>query len=161
MQCALFANGDFVFRQSIDNGVLAAVVRGHSGMLVAKPASISVVTGGTQTFAIDAGPAKAFNFYVVIGTQSGTRPGFVLPQFGALNIPLNFDGWTQLSLDLANSSVYTNSIFLTDANGQATAAFNLPGGLAPGSMLLHHAAVGLDFSLMETFVTEPGALKLY
>lgn len=154
-------NGDFVFRQSIDNGVLAAVVRGHSGMLVAKPASISVVTGGTQTFAIDAGPAKAFNFYVVIGTQSGTRPGFVLPQFGALNIPLNFDGWTQLSLDLANSSVYTNSIFLTDANGQATAAFNLPGGLAPGSMLLHHAAVGLDFSLMETFVTEPGALKLY
>ncbi|MEZ6038584.1 MAG: hypothetical protein R3F29_13970 [Planctomycetota bacterium] len=154
-------NGDVVFRQGLNGGLLAALVRGHTGQFVAKPASFSIAAGGTQTFVVDAGPANAFNFYAIVGTQSGTRPGTVIPPLGLLNIPLNFDSWTAMSIDLFNTPVYSNTLWFTDANGQATGSFNLPAGLPLGLTQLHHAAVGLDINLMETFVTEAGALRLY
>jgi hypothetical protein len=153
--------GDFVFRQSIDNNVEAAIVKVQSGVLAATPSTISEANGGTQTFAIDAGAAHAGDLYAVIGTASGTTPGIVVP-LGPLTIPLNFDAYTDLTVALFNTSVFSNTLSVLDANGRATAALNLPAAAGlPAGTLLHHAVVGLDFTLSETFVSEPATVKIF
>lgn len=151
--------GDFAFRQSIDNGVVAAIVRGHAGNLTATPASIDGTAGGTQTFTVRGGAANANTLYAIIGSQSGTAPGTVLPTFGSPDIPLNFDAWTNLSVNLFNTSIYTNTLWFLDGSGEATASFNLPPGLLTPTFL-HHACVGLDLGLMQTFVSEPASLRI-
>lgn len=68
----------------------------------------------------------------------------------------------QLSLDLANTSVWGNTIFYTNAAGKSTATFTLPPGYPSFlGLTLHHAAVLFDFSLVSPFVTEPSAVKFY
>jgi len=123
------------------------------------------VTGGVpQFFSVDAGPTQAFKFYVILATSLGTEPGFTSP-LGPQNIPLNFDIlWTQLSLDAANSAIWINTLGITDASGKGigAAGFVMPAGY-PGFLgtTLHHAAVLLDFTLTQTFVTEPVPCYLY
>jgi hypothetical protein len=153
--------GDFVVKPNFLAPVTAAVIRGHVGSLQAKPSSISALAGGTQNWSIDCGPAQANNIYVVLGSMSGTRPGQPSP-LGPQLIPLNFDSWTQLSLNLADTAVYANSLWFLDAQGRSTASFNLPPAL-PGAqgLQLHHAVVVLDGNLASTFVSEPNALKIY
>lgn len=153
--------GDFAFRQDLDNGLNLAIVRGHCGNLYGTPASIDGPAGGKQTFTINGGAAGANSLYAILGSGSGTRPGTVLPSFGALNIPLNFDAWTDASLSFANSPIYINTLWVADPSGNANASFNLPAGLGLGSLLLHHAVIGLDLSLMETFVSEPVSVKIH
>ena len=152
--------GDFAARASIDGGVQAAFLRGHAGTLYGTPASIDGSTGGTQSFDIKGGAIGSNNLYIIVGSQTGTRPGTVLPGFGSPTIPLNFDAWTSLSISLANSPIYANSLWFTDPSGNASASFNLPGGLGLNGTLLHHAVIGLDINLMTTFVSEPVSLKI-
>lgn len=156
-------NGDFTAKLNFQGtpALQGAIIRGHVGVLQAKPGSIDVVAGGSQSFTIHAGPGQAFRLYGILGTLSGTRPGIVTP-LGPQLLPLNPDFWTQLSLDLAGSIVYPNSLWFTDANGNATAGFNLPPGITAlqGSML-HHAAILLDGNLSSTYITEPTAVHLY
>lgn len=156
--------GDFVIKPGITAPSGSFVARGHIGSMHSIPSAMDSVTGGTVNFSIDATPAHAFSVYVILGTTSGTNPGFPSP-LGPQNIPLNFDFWTQLSLDLANSGVYTNSLWFTDAQGvgMVPASFNLPGGVAGVQGLqLHHAAVLLDFNtLASTFVTEPSGITIF
>ena len=63
---------------------------------------------------------------------------------------------------LANTGVFTNSLWFLDAQGRSTASFNLPPGL-PGAqgLDLHHAVVALTYNLASTFVSEPASLRLY
>ncbi|HEX5052579.1 MAG TPA: choice-of-anchor tandem repeat NxxGxxAF-containing protein, partial [Planctomycetota bacterium] len=157
-------SGDWVARLGFNAPVTGAIVRGHTGSLFATPASIDAVAGGTQNFAIDVSPSHGNSLYVVLGTQSGSRPGFPSP-LGPQIVPLNNDGWTQLSLALANSVVYPNSLWFTDAQGKnlAPAGFMLPPAV-PGvqGLTLHHAVIVLDLAtLASTFVSEPASLKLY
>ena len=157
------SNGDFV---TVPNSATSAnfLARGHVGSLIGTPSSVPV-TGGTQNFQIDAGPANAFSFYIVLASDQGTRPGFLNPLNPTLNVPLNLGGspdWIQLSFDLANSVVWGNTLFVTDGNGQATANFSFPAGFPMfQGITLHHAAALFDLSLVGTFVTEPVALKIY
>jgi hypothetical protein len=152
-------SGDFTVKPGLSTGV-AAIVRGHVGSLQAGPAAIATVPGGTQNFAFDCGAARAFNIYALLATASGTRPGTPSP-FGPQTIPLNLDAWTSLSLDFANTAVWTNSLWFLDAAGKGTASFNVPPALVGWPMQLHHAVVTLDGNLASTFVTEPVAVKLY
>lgn len=154
-------NGDQCTRMFFTGTVPTAILRSHVGSMIATPSSISASAGGTQSFFIDCGSTYGNSIHVVIGTQSGTRPGFPSP-LGPQVIPLNSDAWTQLSLDFANSSIYTNTIWFTDAMGKSSASFNLPPAL-PGlqGLLLHHAVLTLDFfTLASTFASEPSALKI-
>ncbi len=156
-------SGDWVAKVNYNAPLTGAILRGRTGSLQATPASIDGVAGGTQTFAIDASPAFGNSIYVILGTSSGTRPGFPSP-LGPQNIPLNNDVWTSISLNLANSAVYPNSIWFLDAAGKnvAPASFNLPPAI-PGAqgLMLHHAVVVLDFNtLASTYVSEPAALRL-
>ncbi|MFN3241068.1 MAG: choice-of-anchor tandem repeat NxxGxxAF-containing protein [Planctomycetota bacterium] len=155
--------GDFVFYQAIDGGAGAAIVKGHSGSLIATPSFVPIGAGGTHTFRIDAGAANANMLYAVLGSTSGSYPGTVLPAFGPLTIPLNFDAYTSATITLFNTTAYGNTLGFTDGSGRATATFQLPAGaygLPPG--LYHHAVVGLDpVTLAETFVGGPSAVKLF
>lgn len=155
-------NGDFVMVTNTATSNFLS--RGHVGSLIGTPSSVPV-TGGTQTFQIDAGAANSFNFYFLLASDQGTRPGFLNPLNPALTMPLNGGGspdWIQLSFNLANSPVWGNSLFFTDANGQATATFTLPAGYPMfQGITLHHAAALFDGALVGTFVTEPVALKIY
>ena len=151
--------GDIVVRPNLGTGT-ACILRGRVGALQAQPAAFVAAAGGQQSFAIDCGPAQAFNLYALVGSVSGTRPGTPSP-LGPQTIPLVFDGWTQLSLDLANSPIYANSLWFLDAAGKSTASFNLPPGLAGVPGQLHHAVVTLDASLTSTYVTGPAALRMF
>lgn len=159
-QCHFNNAGDFAVRPNLNGALVGAVIRTHVGSLFAEPASVSATTGGSQNFAFDCGAARAFNIYALIGSSSGTRPGFPSP-FGPQTIPLNLDPWTQLSLDLSNTAIYSNTLSLLDANGRGTASFNLPALPVFAGTDLHHAVVALDFNLATTFVTEPVALRLF
>jgi len=152
--------GDFAVRPNLNGALVGAVIRTHVGSLFAVPASIDTTTGGTQNFAFDCGASRAFNIYALLGTSSGSRPGFASP-FGPQIVPLNGDPWLQLSFDLANTSIYSNTLSLLDANGRGTASFNFPALPVFAGTNLHHAVVALDFSLNSTFVTEPVAVRLF
>jgi hypothetical protein len=156
------AYGDQASRVFFTGTVPTAIMRNHVGSFVAKPSSVPAAGGTAHAFAIDCGVANANQFYIVLASSLGTRPGFLSP-LGPQTIPLNFDPtWSQLSLDLMNSPVWTNTFWFTDANGRATASFNLPTGI-PGLLgtRLHHAAVLFDLSLVSNFVTEPSGVRLY
>ncbi|MCA8944251.1 MAG: aryl-sulfate sulfotransferase [Planctomycetes bacterium] len=104
----------------------------------------SVANGGTITFDLIVGSPFAGRFYVLLGSASGTTPGFPL---GAVNLPLNFDGYLETTINLANVAPFGNTIGTLDANGRATATFSLPGGLLPPAAVgteLHHAFVLFD-----------------
>ena len=158
--CSWFNNnGDFVNRYNLSGGPTAAVIRGHVGGMVATPSSIPVSTGGTQTMYLNAGVANANRLYVVVGSLSGTRPGFA---FGGYQIPLNLDWWFNLSISAANTSVYGNTFSVLDPNGRATATFNYPPGFPSfAGSLFSHAYGVLDANGNLTYVSEPSNVKVY
>jgi hypothetical protein len=83
--------------------------------------------GAQATFQLDAGSGGAGNIYLLVASLAGTHPGIPLgPQ---LTLPLNFDVVLQASIDLANSSMFANSLGVLDGSGRATAAFAAPPGL--------------------------------
>jgi hypothetical protein len=156
------ANGDFVFRPGFAAPVTAAVVRGHLGTMVATPATVPAAGGVPQNFYLDAGPSHAFQWHWIIASSTGTRPGFLSP-LGTQIIPLNFDPtWTQLSIDLADTIVWTNTLWFTDAQGKSTASFTLPVGV-PGmlGLQMHHAALLFDNTLTSTHATEASGLSFH
>ncbi|MEZ6035838.1 MAG: hypothetical protein R3F29_00055 [Planctomycetota bacterium] len=159
------ANGDFVCKLVLGAPCSGAIVRGHLGSLVGTPSSVPVAGGVTHTLSIDVGPAHGFELYVVLASSLGSRPGFPSP-LGPQLVPLVYDPfWTQLSLSLAGSALWPNTIGVTDQNGVplgGPAGFTLPPGFP--SLLgttLHHAVITLDTNLVSTFVSEPSSVLLY
>lgn len=152
-------HGEFVFLESLNNGIEAAIVKGHSGSLIGTPSSIPA-TGGTHTLTIDCGAAHANHLYLVLGSLSGTSPGFPSP-LGPITIPLNPDSWLNVALGYANTSIYSNTLGLLDGGGRPTnpVTFNLPPGV-PGlaGLTLHHAVIAFDATFVTTFSTEPAPL---
>jgi hypothetical protein len=106
--------------------------------------TISVATGGTQNLLLRAGPTKANQAFVILGTGSGTAPGIVDPGSGVL-LPLNFDAYFNLLLSTAGGGIIAPWVGLLDANGNANATITLP-PLAPGfaGRTLHHAYLMVD-----------------
>lgn len=153
-------NGEFVYHESLDNGVEAAIIKGHSGALIGTPSTIPA-TGGTHALTIDCGSNRANHLYLVIGSLSGTHPGFASP-LGPITIPLNPDPWLDISLGYANSGIYPNSLGLLDASGRPTApvSFQLPAGVTGlTDATLHHVVITFDGAFVNNYATEPAPLK--
>jgi hypothetical protein len=151
--------GDFAVKANIAGAPTSAIVRGHVGAMVATPSSVPVATGGTQAMHLDAGPANAGNLYIVVGSLSGTRPGF---DFGGQHVPLNMDGWFNLTLQAANSAVLSNTMGVLDAQGRATAFFNFPSGYpAFAGTHIDNAFAAINGSGIVTMVSEPASLFVY
>lgn len=150
-------NGEWV--SELRTASSSAIVRGMHGSLLASPASVPV-TGGTQTMNFHASPSFAGNFYLMLGSLSGTRPPY---PYGSLTIPLNFDFWTPLSQQNANGAVYQTSMGQLDATGSGHAAFAFPNN-APFMVgaIFHHAVVVLNTSSPDlVWSTQPASVHIY
>ena len=89
----------------------------------------------TVNFTLNAGPAYAGRFYLLLGSLSGTTPGTPLPG-GLATIPLNYDQLALWSLTWG-PPIFTNFFGILDADGQATATLNVPAasGIGPGDRM--------------------------
>ena len=125
------------------------------------PAVLSVAAGGTQTLQLDAGQAHAAELYWLLGTSSGTTPGF--PIGPGLVLPLNVDAYFLITVNHPNQPPLTGSFASLNAAGHAEASFTLPPGSNPGlaGLTLHHAFGAIDpVSLTATFTSNALALTL-
>lgn len=96
-----------------DNPTLTTDVTGMSG-----------ATGGTTNFFLTAGAANAGRTYILLGSVTGTEPGWPLPG-GMAVLPLNWDIFTNYVFLLSNTPVFPNFQGTLDTEGTATAQFNL------------------------------------
>ena len=151
-------NGDVVHAAFFNTG--AAAVRTRLGSMGGcSPSAVSATTGGSHTMQLDAGAANAGRLYIVVASMSGTRPGF---DFGGFHVPLNLDSWFNLALAAANTAVYTNTLGFLDAQGRATASFNMPAGYPSfAGATINHAFGVIDGAGNITHVSLPGGVLLY
>lgn len=82
---------------------------------------VSVSDGGTTTFSLDAGPANAGKFFLVLPSASGIWPG---SSIGGMHVPINVDALT-LQPFLEPSGFYSEFLGFLDSNGEATVSFSL------------------------------------
>jgi hypothetical protein len=100
---------------------------------------LSISQASTQNLSLSAGPSHAGRQYWVFGNfaVNGTSPGVNL---GSVNIPLNPDPWTQVTIDFANTAALFMTKGTLDGNGQASASLNslAPQPAAPLGLTLQH-----------------------
>lgn len=115
-----------------------------SGELVADEDCLSAAAGGVVTFSTDVGPTYAGMAFAMAGSLSGTSPGTNL----GIVVPLNFDFYTDFTIQNWNVAPYGNTQGLLDANGQATSTITVPPGLITTMVGLtaYHAVGVVDFS---------------
>ncbi|MBI1382421.1 MAG: hypothetical protein GC161_15190 [Planctomycetaceae bacterium] len=127
------------------------------GVLTAEPQAIGVVTGGTVTLQVDAGPTAVGQLHIVVGSLSGVSPGISV---GSTTVPLVPD--TYFFLTLSAGSPLTNPIGFLDAQGKASSSLSV-GPLSANfvGLVAQHAAVLLDpVTFAITGVTSPVAVPL-
>jgi len=132
------------------SGVLAnaafRIQRGSgTGGINGVPGSISLALGGTQALSISVGSGFAGQTCLVLGTFSGSVPGF---PYGGFQIPLNIDSYFLNTVNAPGTPPLTNSFTTLDAQGMSVASFTAPPGTTPALIgyTFHHAAVVLDLS---------------
>ncbi|MFH0943892.1 MAG: hypothetical protein V2A76_01735, partial [Planctomycetota bacterium] len=89
----------------------------------------SAATGGQVSFTINPGPLHAGADYFVLGSISGTDPGMTLG--GGLVVPLNYDAFMLVALNLANTVVFPGFIGTLDGTGSGAALFDTLGPFNP------------------------------
>ena len=97
--------------------------------------TIPVSTGAVIDFTLHAGAGHAGRPYLLLGSLSGTYPGYMLP--GGEYLPLNWDLFTELIMAFLNTPVCQDFLGTLDGTGAASATLNTYGSLSP-------AAVGLE-----------------
>lgn len=127
------------------------------GSLTGLPSALSETTGGTHSLYLNAGLANAGFTYVVAGSISGTSPGIPI---GSFVLPLNFDFYTQFTLDNANIGLYVNTFSTLDADGRRGAQILVPPLPGLAGLVFNHAYGVLDLSSQLVFVSEPASLTL-
>ncbi|MGE3171627.1 MAG: FG-GAP repeat protein [Planctomycetota bacterium] len=127
------------------------------GALLHGQPRVSIASGGSQPMLVRRGETFAGSLFLVVGSITGTTPG--IPLAPGVLVPLNFDAYTQLTLE-PGSPVVAPSLLL-DADGAGSAAFQLPAGTGPefAGLVLHHAVVGIHPTL-GFFTSDPIALEL-
>lgn len=90
--------------------------------------SLSVASGGSVTFQLDAGAAEAGRGYILIGSATGRSPGTPLP--GGAVLPLVLDDFSADVLANLNGPSYADFAGTLDGGGHAEATLHLP-PLAP------------------------------
>lgn len=86
-------------------------------------ATVSAAEPATVPFTLNLAPADAGRGYHILGTASGTSPGFKL---GGLLIPLNRDRFFQLTYLKPGRPLFDDSQGALDVDGRATALLDLP-----------------------------------
>ncbi|QDU65136.1 FG-GAP repeat protein [Engelhardtia mirabilis] len=125
----------------------AAYLFGLDGCsLYGAPGWIELSSGGQQTLGIDFGADRAGLVYLVLGSASGTAPGIAV---GGVLLPLAPDAYLSFTATNPGSALLQSSLGFLDADGDATATFQLPAGSDPvlAGLTVHHAALAIDPSL--------------
>ena len=104
------------------------------GPLSAGQTWLSEGSGGSVSFALNADTANAGRQYLLLGSVSGTEPGTPLPG-GQVTLPLNWDYFTNLTADFANTPLFDQFMGTLDGNGMAEAKLAL--GPIPGALGLY------------------------
>jgi hypothetical protein len=119
---------------------------------------ISESTGGTVQFTLDAGITNANRSYLILGSASGTEPGTPLPG-GMATLPLNWDVFTGLVINLINTPIFYDFMGMLDAAGMAAATFDTLGPLPSGSAgLIFNFAYALNNPW--NFVSNPVPIEI-
>ena len=130
--------------------------------LVVNVGGLSLFSGGTAVFGLDAGVAFAGRLYFLLGSTGGTQPGF--PVGPAVTLPLNVnDPYFSFTLTTPNSPPLGNSFSALDAAGKAGASFTLSAGSPPvlAGTVVQHAYVVLTLPFLQpVFASNAVALTL-
>ena len=111
--------------------------------------TLSAATGGQVSFTLNPGPLYAGADYLVLGSLSGTDPGIALGS--GLVVPLNYDTFMLVALNLANTVVFPGFIGTLDGTGSSAALFDTLGPFSP-------SIVGIQLSFA-TLVRGPGSSR--
>jgi len=85
--------------------------------------SLLVTEKSEVTFNLDAGSGNGNRKFLLLGSFSGTSPGFPLPG-GSVTVPLNWDAFTNVILMGLGGPVVQNFLGALDGQGAATAMFD-------------------------------------
>lgn len=126
--------------------------------LLADVQEVSESTGGVINFSLNASLDNAGRNYILLGSISGTSPGFPLPNSNK-TLPLNWDLFTDIVVAWLNSTMFIDFMGALDMEGQATATWDTLGPLPAGSAGL---IVDFAFALRGpwNFVSNPIAIEI-
>jgi FG-GAP repeat len=104
---------------------------------------VSASAGGSQPLQLGACPEHAGDYYLILGSVSGTTPALPL---GAADLPLVVDAYTLFGLQNPNSPLLPASLGTLDSWGRASTSFTLPPQSVPNFIgsTVHHAYLVLD-----------------
>ena len=85
-------------------------------------------SGRSVDLTLAAGPAHGGFPYLVLGSMSGTSPGFEL---NGVHVPLNWDWFTVLTLMMAGSPQFVDFQGRLDPSGGAVATYDTLGPIEP------------------------------
>ena len=144
---------------SANNAGSVTMMSGKELTMTSDIHSFSLAASNTQTLSIEVGATHSGRTYWTLGTVSGTSPGVTL--FG-VNIPLNYDPWTDLTIALTNSATLVTSRGTLNASGQGSTQIvagpiNLPSAVG---LVMHHAAIVFDGSGRIHAATNPVSLLI-
>lgn len=111
---------------------------------------VSAAAGGEQVWTLDAGPAHGGELYFVLGSETGTSPGFGLQ---GILVPLVFDSYTMRTLMRPNMPPFMNSLGVLDGDGLATASISAVPGELPASL----AGITFYHAFVTVSVNQPGS----
>jgi hypothetical protein len=86
---------------------------------------LSAGSGGSILFSLDADTNSAGRTYLVLGSITGTEPGYPLPG-GDEMLPLNWDLFTEIVLSMLNTQVFDKFMDALDDSGKGRARLNAP-----------------------------------
>lgn len=114
---------------------------------------ISVATGGSLNFSLNAGLDNANRDYLILGSATGTEPGHPLPG-GLATLPLNFDSYTRVIFAYLNTNIFDNFLGTLDGAGQAAAQLNAPviNPIAIGSIVYHAYCLNKPFDYVSNAI---------
>ncbi len=111
--------------------------------LATDTARASVAAGATAKFTLhSSAPLPANAIYLLLGSASGTAPGFVA---GGVPVPLNPDAYFSITANQANSPPFVTTLGTFAADGFASSSLALPPALPAVlvGLTLNHAWIGV------------------
>jgi len=102
--------------------------------------TLSQPLGGEVNFSLKADTPNGGRNYILLGSVTGTAPGFPLPG-GYVTLPLNWDFFSEFIGSLINTTLFSNFMGDLDASGEATAMLDTLAPLPPGALgyVMHFA----------------------
>lgn len=126
--------------------------------LSASTSSASLAAPAPVELALRAGPLRASQVYIAVGSVTGTAPGsWASP---TTLVPINYDSYTQMCIE--QTAPLVDPIGVTDADGRASFRFFLPPSTPPSIVgsTVHHAALLVDLATFEVTTTNAVATHI-